>query len=349
MQKLVRCAAIAALLGFVHTAAAQPSAEAVETAAAEFAEGRSAYQAGDYVTAAEHFEAADQTAPNPNALRAAMASRNKAGQVDRAATLAQLAMERHPNDEKLATEAQEILAFAAEQLHRVVVSCDAKCSLVVGTTLVHGPPALQRVIYLDLGSHEIRASWRGDKGTRTATVEAEAGGVSSVEFEQPGVGFGGSGSGPSEAETEQVDDDFEEYIEEDFANEDVTQDQPPEKAGGLPPSVFVVGVVATAGLGGATIWSGIDTVNKPGKEKVEEKCFSTDCSFYQQGQEKEKRTNILIGATSVVGVATIVIGAVATNWGGKTKAAARRPAPRRAVEPWVTVGQGAAIGARGRF
>ncbi len=183
---------------------------------------------------------------------------------------------------------------------------------------------------------------------RSQTIETEAGGSSALEFEQPGVGFGAP---PKE---EQTDDDFEQYIEDDFArDDDIAESEGPEKEprNGLPPAVFAVGVVATAGLGGATIWSGLDTINKPGKDKVAEECDDPDCDLYKQGQDKEKRTNILIGATSVVGVVTIIVGAVATDWGGKEQAAERRRVrqARRGIEPWVTVGQGAAIGARGRF
>jgi hypothetical protein len=357
MQRLVRVAAFAALLGLVHSAAAQTdtvSAAAVKKAAAEFSLGKQAYQDGDYLAAAEHFEAADDTAPNADALRAAMTSRKKGGELDRAATLAELALERHPDAEKLAAEARELLAIANEELHRLVVTCDAACSLVVGTSLVHGPPARERVVYLFPGAYEVQASWRGDKGTRSQTVEAEVGGVSAMEFEQPGVGFGVAE--PEETEATEPDDDFEEYIENDFAEDDTDDDawadKPKrDKGDGLPPAVFAVGVVATAGLGGVTIWSGVDTINSPGANKVAAECTSTDCDYYKEGQAKETRTNILVGATSVVGIATIVIGAVATDWGGKEKGAARRSARqgRRRVEPWVTVGQGAAIGARGRF
>ena len=82
-----------------------------------------------------------------------------------------------------------------------------------------------------------------------------------------------------------------------------------------------------------------------------QECSDTDCKYYKQGQEKETRTNILIGATAVVGVVTIIVGAAATDWGGKERAEAKRRVRqgRRGIEPWVTVGQGAAIGARGRF
>jgi len=354
MQKLVRVAAVAALVGLVHPAAAQSdtvSADAVKKAAAAFAEGKQAYQDGFYLEAAEHFESAYETAPNASALRAAMTSRKKGGQLDRAATLAALALELHADDEKLAAEAQELLTIAEEELHRVVVTCDAECSLVAGTSLVLGPPALERIVYLMPGTHEIRASWRGDKGTRSQTVEAEAGGSSEIEFEQPGVGFGGG----EVADTE-TDEDFDKYVEEEFAQDDsedgVEEDEAGKDArGGLPPAVFAVGVVATAGLGGATIWSGLDTINTPGKDAVAKECSDTDCSLYKQGQEKETRTNILIGATSVVGVVTIIIGAVATDWGGKERTVAARHArqERRKIEPWVTVGQGAAFGARGRF
>ena len=82
-----------------------------------------------------------------------------------------------------------------------------------------------------------------------------------------------------------------------------------------------------------------------------------DCqSLYQQGLDKQHRTNVLIGVTAGVGVATGVIGAFFTDWGG----AAKKPEPEAeqaakahkkgfSIEPWVAIGSGASVGALGRF
>jgi len=126
--------------------------------------------------------------------------------------------------------------------------------------------------------------------------------------------------------------------------------------------VFWVGVGLTAVVGGVSVWSGLDTQNNPGTNKVRDACQSgsPDCqSLYQKGVDKQHRTNILIGATAGLGVATAVIGAFFTDWSGGKKAApdteAAKARPSRlsrsgfSVEPWFAFGSGASVGALGRF
>jgi hypothetical protein len=120
---------------------------------------------------------------------------------------------------------------------------------------------------------------------------------------------------------------------------------------GIPPIVFYLGAGATVVLGGVTIWSGIDTVNNPGTDAIKELCAppnnNTDCPAYQEGLDHERRTNILIAATSVVGVTTAVIGLFFTNWRGDEPA---KPEKKdAALVPVVRFGDGVSIGAVGRF
>ena len=133
------------------------------------------------------------------------------------------------------------------------------------------------------------------------------------------------------------------------AEGDAGQDKP--KKSGLPPTVFFVGAGATVILGGVTIWSGIDTMNNPGTERVSKECPAgqpiTNCPTYQLGLDHERRTNILIAATSVVGVTTAVIGLFFTNWGGdETPKSDKKDA---FIMPVVGVSNGVNIGAVGRF
>ena len=125
------------------------------------------------------------------------------------------------------------------------------------------------------------------------------------------------------------------------------------------PAPFVVGVIATAALGGTTIWSGIDTLNNPGPDAVRDACRGQgeDCELYQEGQSKELRTNALIGATAGVAAVTIVL-AIVTDWDGDD---APGETGRRSPPPlWVDVGsaigpyggsqdQRLTLGYRGRF
>jgi hypothetical protein len=102
---------------------------------------------------------------------------------------------------------------------------------------------------------------------------------------------------------------------------------------------------------GVTVWSGIDTVNNPGADRVRAECESEDCALYQDGLDRQHRTNALVGVTLGVGVATAVIGLFATDWGNKKPPAetALGARPRRvAVAPWASE-RGGGLAAFGRF
>jgi hypothetical protein len=131
--------------------------------------------------------------------------------------------------------------------------------------------------------------------------------------------------------------------------------------------VFWVGAGLTAVAAGTTIWSGVDTVNNPGKDRVRNECMAgdTNCSLYQEGLSHQRRTNVLIGVTAAIGVATAVVGLFATDWSGPEAAAPsdqpespdeypvakrqQRAVARARIVPWVAVGGGALVGAEGRF
>src|SRR6185312_17081620 len=96
-RPIVTCAlALATCMGLpvsVAQAAESPSVEDVKAAEGDFSRGREAYKTGNYVEAAEYFESADGHAPNERVLELAITSRERAGNLDRAATLAQYGLE----------------------------------------------------------------------------------------------------------------------------------------------------------------------------------------------------------------------------------------------------------------
>jgi hypothetical protein len=129
---------------------------------------------------------------------------------------------------------------------------------------------------------------------------------------------------------------------------------------GWSPIVFFVGAGLTAVAGAATIWSGIDTLNNPGKDVVRDKCSDTTCPEYQEGLNHQRRTNILIGVTAGLGLGTAIIGALLTDWSGSSgqdeaggDEVIRGPSSRKSaglhVDPWISVGSGATLGATGTF
>lgn len=327
-------------------AANEPTPTQIREAAEAFDRGREAYKTEDWVAAAEQFERADAQAPSPTALEYAIRSRDKAGQPDRAATLAALALNRYPEDANLGKLATELLERVRPGLFELSVGCAEPCDLAVGGKIIPGSADTQRTIFLAEGKHTIRAGFSGGRGD-SHEVEAVVGTRAQITFE--------AAAAPPVAATPA----------EPVADEPPPTPPPPSDQGknrsGWSPTVFWVGAGLTGVLAGVTTWSGIDTLNNPGKDKVKAECGANDtsCDLYQEGLAHQKRTNILIGVTAGVGVATALIGILATDWGGSEASSSEalpasnhkkaRARERARIVPWLEVGNGAMVGAEGRF
>jgi hypothetical protein len=310
-------------------AADAPSIEDVKAAEGDFSRGREAYKGGNYVEAAEYFESADSHAPNERVLELAITSRERAGSLDRAATLAQYGLEQYPTSEKLKKIGEPLVAKARADLLEVTVECDEACGVLDGNRIVHGDATTKRTIFLTPGDHTIRASWSEERSA-SKPVTGAAG-------ERVGVGFAVP---PLRKKPEPVA----------ATTSDATVDTGiASSAGGLPPTYFWIGAGATIVLAGITTWSGIDTVNNPGTDVVKERCVGQgdSCQEYKDGRSRQVRTNLLLGATGVVGVATAIIGLVATDWNHSAKKETAKGG--LSVTPWVSYQNGAAVGATGRF
>ena len=81
----------------------------------------------------------------------------------------------------------------------------------------------------------------------------------------------------------------------------------------MSPAVFWIGAGLTAVSGGLLLWSGLDTLSA--NDDYED---NPTRSGFEDGVDKERRTNILIGTTAVLGVATVAVGLFATDWGGSS-------------------------------
>jgi hypothetical protein len=325
---------------------AEPTPAQVRAAAEAFDKGREAYKAEEYVEAAEQFEKADGSAPSSAALELAIRARDKAGELDRAATLLALALKRHPDDDNLLKLVPDIQKRAAEKLFELSASCDQPCDLTVGGKIMHGAPSTQRTLFVQPGAVTVRAGW-SDNRSDSKQIQAEAAGKGEVSFVAPATA---AGQDMAKEPTEPVAPDAS-------TAPDPTKDQGPEKkSSGLPPALFFVGAGLTVVAGGITIWSGIDTVNNPGADAVKRDCAGKgeDCPAYQDGLSKQRRTNVLIGVTAGLGVATVLVGALFTDWsGGKSSAppqeAGKSFRPRvAAVGPWASH-EGGGLLATGRF
>jgi hypothetical protein len=340
--KLALCGLSAALsLCVAENASAQarpePTPEQVQAAAEAFDHGRDAYKAGRYGEAAEQFERADANAPSSTALELAIKARDKAGELDRAATLALLAVELYASEVQseetgLGKIAPSILERARQELYELDVQCSEACELVDGRKLVHGEAMTQRAIFLSPGDHTLIAGWSEGR-TQQKTVTATAGASGELAFEAPPIPEKPAAQ-PEPADTPPAD----------------PVDEAPKESGGWSPTVFFVGVGLTAAAGGVTVWSGIDTKNNPGPEAVTNGCDAgdTECDLYEKGRSKQLRTNILIGVTSGLAVATGLVGAFAIDWGSGGSAHDTKAA-RRKIQPVLGWSHGPKLGARGTF
>ncbi len=271
----------------------QPSAERIKAAAEEFDRGRRAYLAKDFEQAAGHFENAFRDAPSKETLRLAIRARRDAKQPARAATLAAVAQERYASDAQTAQLAKETLAETSPELSEYVVRCSAPCTIAADSRVVSQSDALDHRIYLDPGAHDLGVSFQ-QGGSVARPVEGKKGTSTVLSFEPPPRPVA-PGATPGQ-----------------------TAQPPPKTVRERPlgPAVFFVAAGVTAAVGAATIVSGIATENDPGPDAVRRECAGQgpSCPLYQEGQDAETRTNILLGATIGAAVVTGVIGLFFTQW-----------------------------------
>jgi hypothetical protein len=313
--------------------ASAPTPAQVRAAAEAFDLGRQSYKDGRYAEAAEQFERADSNAPSSTALELAIRSRDKAGDLDRAGTLATLALTLYPDDENIAKVAPDVVSRAGAAAFELTVTCAEPCEIADGQQTVHGNAARQRTLFLSPGTHSLRAGYASGK-TESKSVDAVAGGSGSVDFGGPTAEVEAGAAPPPERIEEPAPPAEEEH-----------------KSRGLPPTVVWVGAGATAVAGGVTIWSGIDTANNPGADKVKAECPKNDtsCPLYKEGRAKQTRTNVLLGVTGGLALATGLVAALAVDWGPPTLPGVDSGRNRPRVRPYFSWQNGPSIGARGNF
>ena len=113
-----------------------------------------------------------------------------------------------------------------------------------------------------------------------------------------------------------------------------------EGSSGLHMAWFITGAVLTAGLGAAAVWSGTDTMSKASDyEDVPTQ------AAYDNGRGLEQRTNILAGATAIVGASTVLL-AIFTDWSGTPEEPTEQASLR--VVPAMSEGGGVLV-LDGRF
>jgi hypothetical protein len=313
-------ALLTACLMFSAAAAAQNSTDGVTApsvderakAAEAYDQGTSAYLSQHYELAAHWFERAYRIAPTSAALLQAIRAHAKAGNSIRAGNLAVELRDRYPEDARAKEAAEVIIARVAPVNVLVNATCEAECTLEVDGALVRHPSFF---VTPDV-EHALKAAY--DDGETSTSVRGEAGSELNVTLAAPAA--------PS----------------------------PPP----VPRWAFFSSLGATVALGAVTVWSGVNasrgvseyeaaarTASSPGINNGSSPTPADEAALLlEEGQQKERRTNILIGVTATMAVSTAVLG-VFTNW----KAESREPRARK-IEASVGVAHnGGRLTLKGRF
>ena len=311
--------ALASALVLASPAVAAQSA--VDEAAAAYEQGQRAFANGDFSAAAEFFETADRTQPAAQALiqaiRAHRGMRAPAHDA-RAATLALTLLRREASDPRITAYATRVVDDLSPGLARVTVQCH-------GCDLSLDDQASGHDVFAEPGAHSLAAAW-GLRVTRQP-LQLLAGSNNPVELTVPGEPAAPVApplriATPAEIQAQTgvtpIDTELPPALRGALPTieQPHTRDAPPTPPAiepptpdGLPRAVFVTGVVITAGLAGALVWSGLDTLDGSQAYTQNPTQFGLD-----DGRVRELRTNVLIGATAAAGVTTLLIGAFFTRW-----------------------------------
>jgi hypothetical protein len=335
--------------GGLHSAgAAESIAGPINEAADAFDRAIIAYKNSNWVTAAEQFELADSQVPSAEALEYAIRSWDRAGQMDRAATLAKLARDRSMPSISLQRIADWVLERAEGLLFAVTAECRVACNLEVDGKTSQGEPSQRHVFFLNQGDHVIVSSL-ADGRSQKQVVRAFPGKKVTLRFGFANPTSGDSLHGPRMQSSNLL---FRSNGTESRAT----------LSSGWSPSWFWIGVGMTALAAGATTWSAIDTYRNPGTDRVRNECAAgdTQCPVYQEGLAHQRRTNVLAVATGGLGAATTVVGLFATDFGGSaekppatpslpTTGSSRARHSQWSVRPYLSLGGCASLAVGGRF
>lgn len=290
----------------------QVSVDDREKAAEAYDQGTAAYLARDYEPAGHWFERAYRLVPTSTALLQAVRAYNKAGALLRAGNLALELRGRYPADDRAMEVADAVIESVQSASVLIDVQCDQACTLELDGSLLRDP----RFFTNPDAEHSLKAAFAS--GETSTSVRGAAGETQQLHLTAP-----------------------------------VPPPPPP-----IPRWTFFSSLGATVALGAVTIWSGIDAKNGVSDYESAARTASSPGinggasptpaqqaqALLDEGQSKERRTNILIGVTAAMAATTAVLG-VFTNWKGES----RETAPKR-VETSVGISRkGGAFAIKGRF
>jgi hypothetical protein len=266
------------------TSASAKAAANKSEAAKEFKAGVAAFKKRQFIEAAEHFEKAYSLAPHPSALWNAADAREKGGELSTAANMYAKYLETASEEDKDRYEAKQRINNLTLVLGRLeLFGPDATDIKIDHVTHVEGA----NVVFVDPGDHVVTA--KVDSKFLSKNVNVAAGAKVIVRLVPQSDAPPPSASSQTSSTPSDV--------------------PPPAKKKGIGPGIVYVGAGLTAVLAGISVWSGLDT-----RSKRSDFDANPTGKGYDDGMAAQQRTNILLGATAVVGVATILVGAFAVRW-----------------------------------
>lgn len=281
-------------------------------AAEAYDRGTTAYLSEQYELAAHWFERAYRLVPTSTALVQAVRAHHKAGNSIRAANLALQLQDEYPGDARSKQVTSAVVGAVKPENVLVEARCERRCTLEIDGALVQHP-----VFFVSPDvEHSLKAAF--DNGETSSFVQGAAGATKKITLAAPAP--------------------------------------PPPPP--IPRWAFFSSLGATVALGAVTAWSGIDANNGVDAYESAARAASSPGinngssptpeqqaqALLEEGQQKERRTNILIGVTAGMAVTTAVLG-VFTNWKGES-----REATSRRIEPSVAVStKGGGLTIKGRF
>jgi hypothetical protein len=314
MTSFIRMLAAAAL--FLCSAITPVAADDdIPAAAKAYSQGEVAVAGGDHALAAEMFELADSLAPSAVALRNATRERYAANQVASAGTLATELLHRYPNDKESRQIAEGILEKVTPILTLVDVKCSETCTLLLDGKAVFAKARDQYTFFTTAGSRKIEAKF-SDGQEVTRQIIAIAAQQAHLEFRAP----------PKLVVTPKA-----------------TVGAAAEPSG-ISRWWVLSGTVITLGLAGVAVDYGLKTIDTKNKIVAANNAgdLPTRNTLYNTGVDQQRLTNIFIGASAAVGVATLAA-VFFTNWHGGS---AEAEPPAVAIVPST---QGASVVYSGAF
>ncbi len=271
-----------------------PPAPDVDRAAAHFATGEQAYASGDFVRAADAFEAAYAADPQPSSLWNAARSWHRAGEKARAANLYPRYVRDTPGHAADRDEATRALLELGARLGRLELVAPGATELLVDERPITGT-----TWYVNAGTHLVEAKLAGALVKQEVSVEEGASKTVLLERRPDAAPPAASSSPPAAPAAPR------------------TVPAPERAPGGVTPWALVPFAGVTALAGALTIASGVDTLVAR-SEYLDIPEDERTMLQYDDGKLKQDRTNVMIGVTGGLALVTVAVAVFAIDWGEGT-------------------------------